>query len=75
MEVKPVPVGALLPPLPVPPQAVMVPSDFSAAKAEPVAATLMKLLPPVNGLSPVLDPPQVAMVPSARSAAKALGLE
>ena len=74
MAVKPVPVGKLLPPLPVPPQAVMVPSDLSAANAESVAETLMKLLPPVNGLSPLLVAPQVAMVPSARSAAKPLGL-
>ena len=72
---KPAAVGKLVaPPLPLLPQAVRVPSDLSAAKAEPVAETLMKLLPPVNGLSPVNVAPQVVMVPSARSAAKALGL-
>ena len=74
MAVKPASGGALAP-LREFPQAVMVPSDFSAAKAEPVAETLMKLLPPLNGLSVVFEKPQVAMVPSARSAAKALGLE
>ena len=67
--------GGPLAPLREFPQAVMVPSDFSAAKAEPVAETLMKLLPPVKLLSLLLDAPQVAMVPSARTAAKALGLE
>ena len=62
------------PPLLVLPQTVRVPSDLSAANADPVAATLMKLLPPVNRLSLLLDAPQVAMVPSARTAAKALEL-
>ena len=64
-------VGKLVWPPPVElPQAVRVPSDLSAANADPVAATLMKLLPPVNGLSPICVLPQVVMVPSARSAAK-----
>ena len=73
---KPLSAGKLvLPPLVLLPQAVMVPSIFSPAKAEPVAETLMKLLPPVNDLSPVKVAPQVVMVPSARTAAKALGLE
>ena len=68
-------VGKLVWPPPVEfPQAVRVPSDLSAANADPVAETLMKLLPPVNGLSLLLDAPQVAMVPSARTAAKALEL-
>ena len=67
MEMKPLPVGAPLPPLP--PHALMVPEASSAAKAEPVDAMETKPLPVGAPLPPLL--PHALTVPEALSAAKA----